>query len=90
MGDLKNPRLIWAKGVLFLILGFMAAGTILVLAPDLRVAALLVVCVWAFCRSYYFAFYVIQNYVDADYRYAGLTDFVRYALGKKTPRPPDA
>lgn len=80
MGDLKNPRLIYAKGVLFLVLGFLAAAALLVLHPDWRAAALLAISVWAFSRFYYFAFYVIEHYVDPGFKFAGLGDFAIYVL----------
>jgi hypothetical protein len=31
-------------------------------------------------RAYYFAFYVIQHYVDPGYRFSGLFSFLRYFL----------
>ncbi len=90
MSDLKSPTVIWIKGILFLILGFLAAGLILYHAPTLSVAALLCIAVWAFCRFYYFAFYVIEHYVDDNYRYSGLVSFVRYALSSDTPDSRDS
>ena len=45
MGDLKNPKLIYAKGFLFLLLGFLASGTLLLLHPDVKAAALLALAV---------------------------------------------
>ena len=83
MTDLKNPTVIWMKGWLFLVLGILSAGLLLANAPSLRNTALLGITVWAFCRFYYFAFYVIEHYVDPDYRFAGLGSFVRYALRGK-------
>lgn len=77
-GDLKSSRVILAKGFLFLLAGLMAAGILIAEHPDLRTIVLLLICVWCFCRFYYFAFYVIQNYVDPGYRFAGLGSFVRY------------
>jgi hypothetical protein len=47
---------------------------------------LLVICVWAFCRFYYFAFYVLEHYADPNFRYAGLLDLLRYLLGSKKPQ----
>jgi hypothetical protein len=81
--DLKNPKLIYLKGFLFLFLG--ATGSILLLlqAPSGRVAALLLISIWSFCRFYYFAFYVIQHYVDPGFRFAGLLDFFRYVRRKR-------
>ncbi len=76
MGDLKSPKLIVAKGFLFLGTGLLAAGTLLLLHPDLRAAALLAIAVWCFARFYYFAFYVLQRYVDPTYKFAGLASLV--------------
>lgn len=78
MGDLKNPRLIYLKGVLFLGIGAIAAALLLLEHPTLRTALLLGLCVWGCCRAYYFAFYVVEHYVDGQYRFAGLCDFARY------------
>jgi len=83
MADLKSPTAIWIKGGLFLLLGLMSAGLLLCYAPDLKVAVLLCVAIWSFCRAYYFAFYVIEHYVDPSYRFAGLTSFVRYAWSRR-------
>jgi hypothetical protein len=82
MTDLTNPVLIWMKGVLFLMLGILAAILLVLEAPSVRIALLLCLSVWAFCRSYYFAFYVIQHYVDPSYRFSGLFSFFQYAFRK--------
>lgn len=93
MGDLKSSRLIWLKGWLFLGIGVIAAAMLLLQSPTLQTAVLIALTVWAFCRCYYFAFYVIEHYVDGEYRFAGLIDFAKYAvrkrLGWKTDQGPD-
>ena len=76
MSDLKSPRLIIAKGFLFLLCGMLAAGLLLYEHPTLRVGVLLVLAVWCFSRFYYFAFYVIEKYVDGRYRFSGLGSFL--------------
>jgi len=78
--DLKNAKLIFAKGFLFLLIGLAASALLLIEAPRLRVALLLALAVWGFCRFYYFAFYVIQHYVDPSYRFSGLLAFAFYCL----------
>jgi hypothetical protein len=83
MTDLKNPKLIYAKGFLFLALGGLAIGTLLLLHPDWRVAALAGLASWAFARFYYFAFYVIEHYVDPGFKFSGLGSFVAYLLRKR-------
>ena len=85
MADLKNPKWIWLKGWLFLVMGIVAATLVLLESPSLRNALFLAIAIWAFCRFYYFAFYVIQNYVDPGYRFSGLWSFARYVLNKRTP-----
>ena len=83
MGDLRDPRLIYMKGFLFLLAGSLAATTILLECGSVRVAFLLFVTVWAFARFYYFAFYVIEHYVDSGYRFAGLGSFVMYLIRRR-------
>ena len=83
MADLTDPRLIKLKGLLFLFLGLLSAGLLLFHAPDFTVALLLGIAIWSFCRFYYFAFYVIQHYVDPGFKFAGLWDFARYLLRRK-------
>ncbi len=92
MRNLTSARAIWCKGVLFLVLGVLASGLLISQLRELRYSVLLVIAVWAFCRAYYFAFYVIEHYVDPEYRFAGLLHFVRYALLGHAPdrlTPPD-
>jgi hypothetical protein len=83
MADLKNPKLIYAKGFLFLFAGVLAGGIVIADHPTLRTAALLALCVWSFARFYYFAFYVIEHYVDRSYRFASLTSLARYLLTRR-------
>lgn len=89
MKDLTSPSLIKLKGVLFLVLGLLSGGLLVVQYPDWKTAALLTICIWAFCRCYYFAFYVIEHYVDPGYKFAGIGSAFRYLLGNK-PIVPDA
>ena len=83
MGDIKDPKLIIAKGFLFLLAGLMAGAALLLEHPSLKVAFLLAVTVWSFMRFYYFAFYVIEHYVDPGYRFAGLGPFLRYFIRQR-------
>lgn len=78
MTDIRSPVLLYAKGLLFLVLGCLAGGILLAEHPSFKAAILLALAIWAFCRAYYFAFYVIEHYVDRSYRFAGLWSFARY------------
>jgi len=87
MTDITNPKLLWAKGALLLLLAVAASVLLLLETASLKVAVLLAVAVWGFCRSYYFAFYVIERYVDPGYRFSGLGSFLLYiARGRKPLR----
>ena len=89
MADLKNPAIIWTKGFLFLAIGLLASVLVVLQAPSVTIFSLLFLSVWAFCRFYYFAFYVIQHYVDSTYRFAGIFSFLHYAFCKRRERPKD-
>ncbi|WP_254513589.1 hypothetical protein [Anatilimnocola floriformis] len=86
MGDIKSPTLLYFKGALFVLLGLVAVTAILLKYPDLTLAALLAIAIWSFCRAYYFAFYVIQHYVDPEFRFAGLLAFAQYLVRRKGDR----
>ena len=81
--DLKNPKLMYLKAGLFVLAGLLASAGILLLAPSLQIAMLLAIAIWSFSRAYYFAFYVIEHYIDSGYRFAGLWSFIRYVLRRR-------
>lgn len=82
MKDL-SARWIKVKGLLFLFMGMIAVVLILVSNPDWKSAALLALAIWSFCRFYYFAFYVIEKYVDPGYKFSGLISFLKYLLARR-------
>ena len=86
MIDLKNPRLMWLKGILFLLIGITSAALLVHETPTWRVGGLLALTIWTFCRAYNFAFYVIEHYSDPSYRFAGLISFVRCIASKRRHR----
>ena len=83
MKDLTDLRWIKLKGLLFVLVGLISATLLLLQHPDLKTAVLLAITIWCFCRCYYFAFYVIEHYVDPSYRFSGLGSFLRYWLSRK-------
>ncbi len=83
MKDLSNPFWIKLKGLLFLFIGIVATILLFLDSPTLRTAVLLALAIWGFCRFYYFAFYVIEKYVDPSYKFSGLFSFARYLVQKR-------
>jgi len=83
MKDLTSAASIKLKGILFLLIGLVSAALILLDDLSWKTAALLALSIWSFCRFYYFAFYVIEKYVDPTHKFSGLISFARYLLTKK-------
>jgi uncharacterized membrane protein len=84
MRDLTNPFWIKFKGILFLIIGILSSALLIIETQfNWRVAIMFVIAIWCFCRFYYFAFYVIEHYVDPGYRFSGLWSFFGYLISKK-------
>ena len=83
MKDLTDPFWIKFKGILFLIVGVLSAGLLIADNPTFKTGLFLVISIWCFCRFYYFAFYVIEKYVDSRYKFSGLWSFAKYLWGKK-------
>jgi hypothetical protein len=83
MKDLTSATWIKVKGILFLLLGILAAVLVVLENPSLKSAALLALTIWCFCRFYYFAFYVIEKYVDPSYKFSGLWAFAVYLFRRK-------
>ncbi len=80
MKDLTSAAWIKVKGILFLLLGLAAAALLILENPSWKVVGLLALVIWCFCRFYYFAFYVIEKYVDPGYKFSGLWSFACYLL----------
>lgn len=78
MADLKSPKWIYAKASMFLVIGIMTFGLLLLPQELWARVVLQSLMIWSFARAYYFAFYVIEHYVDGSYRFAGLIDFLKY------------
>jgi hypothetical protein len=83
MPDIQSPRLLYFKGVLFLFLGLLAAGLLLAEHASWEFVALLALTIWSFARAYYFAFYVIEHYIDPKFKFSGLWAFAKYVVSQR-------
>lgn len=86
MRDLRSTTSMWVKAVLLVLIGLMASALIFIEVPEARTAVLLALVVWSFCRAYYFAFYVLERYVDPEYRFSGLVSLAWYVWKKRAGR----
>ena len=80
MKDLASPKWMYLKAALFLVIGCTGATLIVAERPRFRTVMLLALTIWAMCRAYYFAFYVIEHYIDPHFKYSGLVSAVRYLV----------
>jgi hypothetical protein len=87
MKDLTHPNWIKLKGALFLLLGVAAAVLLWQEQPTAKTALLLALVIWGFCRAYYFAFYVIEHYVDPSFKFSGLGAFIAYWFHRDKRKP---
>jgi hypothetical protein len=83
MRDLSNMKVIYLKGLLFLVIGALCSILLIIECPTIKAVVLLGLAVWSFARLYYFVFYVIEHYVDSSYKFSGLWSFARYMTRKK-------
>jgi hypothetical protein len=53
--------------------------------PTLSTSLLLIILGWSAARAYYFAFYVIERYVDPSFRYSGIISLLTYISRRRRP-----
>jgi len=85
MRDLQSTKAMWLKAWLFLFIGLLSAGILLIEHWSWRTAGLLALCLWGFCRAYYFAFYVIERWVDPKFKFSGLGHLVSWWWKNRQP-----
>ena len=83
MADIKKVWLLYLKGGLMFLIGLLASLLLISIHFEFKTFVLLAFAIWGFCRAYYFAFYVIQHYIDPNYRYSGLIDFAKYCIKRR-------
>lgn len=81
---IANPRLLYVKAALFLCAGVLASALLIARSPHCTTVALLALAVWAFARAYYFAFHVLERYIDGSFRFSGLGSLLRYLMNRTT------
>jgi hypothetical protein len=79
--DITSPTVLKLKGALFVLMGLLSGGILILPILSWKTVALLVICIWSFCRAYYFCFYVMQHYADPSFRYRGLFDLFLHLTG---------
>jgi hypothetical protein len=82
LANIESPFWLWIKGGLFVAIGCLCLVFVAMVTQSAQLVAVCCLAIWAFCRAYYFAFYVIENYIDPKFRFAGLLSVLGYFLDK--------
>lgn len=85
--DLPVPWM-FAKLLLFVLLAGLAATCLLLQHPSWTTAAGLGALIWASARAYYFAFHVVQHWIDPEFRFRGLVHFFSWCWQRRRERCP--
>lgn len=72
--DIKNPVALRAKGLGFALIGILSSAILISQFQHWLSAAMLLITIWAWCRFYYFLFYVLEHYAGRKRPYAGVLD----------------
>ena len=86
MSDLKSSKLMYLKAALFVTIATASAALLLFENPSIRTGLLVALFGWASARAYYFLFYVIQTYIDGDFKYSGIVSCLKHLASKKRTR----
>jgi hypothetical protein len=86
MKNLEDPRWMYLKAFLFLVIGGFSAALLILELRQPWLIALLCLTIWSFCRIYYFLFYVIEKYIDPDFKFSGVFWALVYFLRRKAVR----
>ncbi len=82
--DIKNLKLIYLKGILFLLILVTSVSLILVKTKSWVIGFLLLLVIWSSARFYYFMFYVIEKYVNSNYKFGGILHFLKYLISERS------
>jgi len=88
--ELTNPKWMYLKAIGFVLITFLCAVGLLLRSMSLETAAMILLLIWASARAYYFCFYVIERYIDPEFRYAGIGSALGYVLRSSRVNDPDA
>jgi hypothetical protein len=73
----------YLKAALFVLMLLLAAGALLIEERTSWRVAFILLLIWSSARAYYFAFYVIERYIDPEYRFSGIGSLLAYLLRRR-------
>lgn len=88
--DLIKPKWMYLKAIGFVLIAFLCAIGLLLRSMSFETGVLILLLMWASARAYYFCFYVIERYIDPEFRYSGIGSALGYMFGSRRVNDPDA
>jgi hypothetical protein len=88
--DLVNPKWMCLKAIGFVLIAFLCALGLMLRSMRIETAVLILLLVWASARAYYFCFYVIERYINPEFKFAGLSSAVAFLLKSDRVNDQDA
>ena len=76
MRALRSAKLIIVKGILFFFIASSVSVLLVAEDPTSYRAILIALLIWSACRFYYFLFYVLERYVDPNFKYSGIYSLI--------------
>jgi hypothetical protein len=77
-------RWIFVKAGLFVLLALLALAILVLQQPTWTTAGCALALGWASARAYYFAFHVVQHWVDPEFRFRGLGHFFTWIWQRRS------
>jgi hypothetical protein len=78
------------KAIGFVLIAFLCALGLMLRSMRIETAVLILLLVWASARAYYFCFYVIERYINPEFKFAGLSSAVAFLLKSDRVNDQDA
>ncbi len=81
--ELQSISLLYLKALLFLTILLISVLAIIVETHSFYITVLLLLAIWSAARLYYFMFYVIEKYIDPQYKFSGIFSFLKYLFSRR-------
>ena len=81
---LVNPKWMYLKAIGFALIALLCAASLFMKSMRRDTVVLIVCLVWASARAYYFCFYVIEKYIDPEYKFAGVGSAIQHLLRRRS------
>ena len=87
--DLTDPKWMYLKAIGFLLIATICAAALMARSFRVDTLVLILLLAWSSARLYYFCFYVIERYIDPQFKFAGVGSAVVHLLRNRSVKDRD-